>query len=337
MKRSVNIRRFIILVILLPLFVTATGCRLFPKEEVEDISALVAPVKKEIVTYKIAEGPIREEFDATAEVSSSRQDKLWFTIPGLIAEVMVESDDDVRKGQPLVRLQTGDLNFGIRRAEALLEQQELLYEEKYNDNELKKQAPDFYQKRLAEINIKCAKIELERLQRQLKDSVLVAPFSGRITSLTAERGKPVEAFSQLALITDTRTLELTSSITEDKANRIKRGTRVKVHLDKGEYQMATVHTVEHRDNLWIAHLRLDNAHFPYKLDDNYQVTFWIRSVEKTLVVPNDAVREDFNGNKYLRVLDGKRRRELYVKVGIQTDTQTQILEGAKAGMTVIGK
>lgn len=319
------------------LLISLTGCRLFPKEEVEDVSALVAPTEESVATYKVTLGPISEELNTSAEIKSSRVEELSFSIPGCIDDVMVESDDDIRKGQPIARLQTGDLNFEITRAETLLEQQKLLYEQRYNDNELKKHAPNYYEKHLAELNIKCAQIEVERLKRQLRNSVLVAPFSGRVTSLSVERGNTIQPYKELAVLTDTNSLEMTANVEKDKAKDIKKGTRVKIRMDEGEPQMATVTRMELKDDEYIAHLKPDNTRFPFKMDDSYNATILLKSVGKALVVPNSAIREDFNGNKYIRVLEGKTRREVYVKIGIRNDTHTQILEGAKAGMVVVGK
>lgn len=339
MMKRLNVNRNLLAMIglMIALSITITGCRLFPKEEVEDVSALVTPAEESITTYKVTQGPISEELETSAEIKSSRMEELSFSIPGNIDEVLVNSDDNVRRGKIIARLQTGDLTFEITRAETLLEQQKLLYEQKYNDNELKKHAPNYYEKHLAELNIKCAEIEVARLKRQLSKSVLVAPFSGRITSLSAERGNSVQPYKELAVLTDTKSLEMTATIDKDKANKIKKGIRVKIEMDQGEPQMATVTRIELKDDAYIAHLRPDNTHFAFKIDDSYNAAFLIKSVDKALIVPNSTIREDFNGNKYIRVLDGKTRREVYVKVGIQNATHTQIIEGAKNGMVVIGK
>lgn len=342
---KMSFHRYLLFLGVLLFFATAlTGCRLFPKENVETVPTLVDPADEDIVTHTVTVGSITEEIKGYAQINSGKEEKLSFTVPGRIHEVLVKSGDDVKKGQVIAVLETGDLNFAILRAKAQLEQQQLLYEQKYNDNELRKHAPDYYEKRLAELNIKCAQIELDRLQQQVDNSVLTAAFSGKISSLSAEKGQVVEPYSEMALLTDVNTLEMTSDLKPEDALHINIGTRVKIQMEEGDPQMGMVVGINKPkkangsdSDTRIATIRMDNRRFSLKLQDSYDIVFCLRSVPNALLVPNDAIREDVNGRKYLRVLEGKHRREVYVKIGIQTDTQTQILEGAKAGMIVIGK
>jgi multidrug efflux pump subunit AcrA (membrane-fusion protein) len=56
----------------------------------------------------------------------------------------------------------------------------------------------------------------------------------------------------------------------------------------------------------------------------------------TLAIPISALRE-FKDLTYVRVLEGDVRREVYVKTGIRTETQVEILEGLEEGMLVVGR
>lgn len=338
MKKDHRLLLTVLILSLVPF--TLTGCRLFPKEDVETVPALVQPPSEQLVTHTIVEGPISEEITGFAQVGSGQEEQLYFPVSGRLQELRVKSGDDIQKGQIIAILETGDLNFALRRAKAALEQETLRYELRFGDDPENK-FTDPREKRIAQLGVQCAQIEYDRLLKQQANSVIRAPFSGRITTLSAERGRMIEAFAPVTTLSNMKGLEMTSDLKSEDVKRVKAGTRVKVEMDGSEYRWGRVIAIDRITSddtqRWVARIRMDDKSFPMKWDDSFNITFCLRSVSKALLVPNDAVREDVNGRKYLRIAEGKRRREAYVRIGIQNDTQTQILEGAKAGMVVIGK
>lgn len=305
-----------------------SGCRLLPKEEIEEVPALVQPPQEELITYQIVEGPIHEELRSYARVGAAKEQTLYFSVPGRIQELPVKLDDEVRKGQIIAVLETGELQFDLKHAKIALQQQELYYQQMAKAGETAQ--------RLAKLNVEMAQNELDRLTKRQEDSVLRAPFQGTITTVTGVRGRTVEAFQPIAVLSDTQGLELIAEIDDSQVRIIRPGTRVRID-NGGEGQVTFVGKSQNANDSdqWLAHIRI--AGRKLTINDSYTVSFILRSVAKALLIPNSAVREDVNGRKYLRVLDGNTRREVYIKVGIQNDTHTQILEGAEAGMTVIGK
>jgi HlyD family secretion protein len=383
--------------------VFAGGCRLFPKEDVEAIPELIQPPSEDLITHRIIEGPIAEELQAYARVGSGREQQIYFPVNGRIKEVDIHLGDMVKKGQLLMSLEKGELDFSIKQAKLALEQEQLQYQQQFGENsdlnrssrlakfdvdqtqerldqakqdlaavdasadgdkrqklqDAVEQAQKDYddsvlsygqrQKnynlslRLVQLGIEKAQTECDRLARELENSIIRAPFAGKIIAVSAIRGRNVEAFEQMAIIADMRGLEMIANLAVKDANRIRPGMGVRVKIDQDEPRTGKITVVEQVETSqpgsdeWVARIRMDDPRFPLKLDDFYTVSFVLRFAAKAMLVPNDAVREDVNGRKYLRVLEGKRRRDAYVKVGIEGETQTQILEGAKLGMVVIGK
>ena len=311
------------------------GCWLLPKEQEADIPALVQPPDEELVTHVLAVGPISEEIIGTARVGSSREQALYFSTAGRIREVLVNYGDTVKQGQVLIAMETGQLDFEIKRAQINLEQAQLRL--------LMKSQSSQVELRLAKLDLELAQLEVDRLQALRADSVLRAPFDGKVVSLTAMRGKWYEAYTPLATISSMKGLEMLAEISVEQILRIKPGMRVKVAMDEGAPRFGRVIILEQKektetnaDQKWIAHIRMDDAGFPLVFDDYYSISFLLRTSDKALLVPNDAVREDVNGKKYLRVIEGKKRRDVYIKTGIES-IETEILEGAEPGMTVIGR
>lgn len=388
--------------------VIAGGCRLLPKEEVEDIPALIQPPEEDLVTHVLALGPIDDALSGSARVGSGREQELYFVISGRIHEVLVAYGDQVKKGQPLISLETGELAFQLRQASAALEQEKLRYQMQYgpeaesarairvaeievaqaeldlaqaedrlkaesisctaqqqrslqrdverarlaltrarmNRDKLKDEngSSNSPAQRIARLSVERAQIEYDRLAQQMEDSILRAPFAGKITDLNAERGQMIQAFAPLAKVSDMKGLEMISSLPSSDAYRLSPGIRVKVDMMQGPPRLGRVTRIQppavaqdRKQEEWLVRIKMDDPRFPLAFDDYYSVSFILRSAPRALLAPNDAVREDVNGRKYLRVIEGKRRRDVYIRTGIESPTHTQVLAGAKPGMVVIGK
>ena len=394
-------------IIALAALLATAGCRLLPREEVEDLPALVAPPEEELVTHILSTGSVSEELQRAARVGSGKEQALYFTTSGRIRQVMTNYGDRVKKGQPLITLETGDLDFYLKRAKLELEQEELRYRRQYGDGseaaralrlaelDLDRaeldlaQAEDRLQaegktcpaqqrkslerdvermklaltrcrinyeklaenskgssldQRIAELDVERARVEYERLLRQTENSILRAPFAGKVTSLSATRGRQADPYAPLAVISDMKGLEMVAEVSSDDVYLLRSGMRVRIQMREGTPRLGKITIIEPPDQgvsgnnkRWVVHMQLDDSRFPFKFDDYYSVAFILRSADRTLLAPNDALREDVNGKKYLRVIDGKLRRDVYIKTGIKGDTHTQILEGAEPGMVVIGR
>lgn len=322
--------------ICLIILIGLTGCPLLPKEEVEDVSALVQPPSEDLVTHTITEGPINEEISGTARVGSSQEKTLYFLISGQVREVKFETGDTARKGQVLVELETGDLDYSVKLAALNLEQEQLRYQSlPYDANAITK--------RINAIGLERARLEYDHLLERLDHSVIRAPFDCKILDIKVARGKYIEAFATVGTIAGMKGLELIAEVDFNKMVRLKSGMPVRIEIEEGNIQMGRIISIEkpevplsNSENYYI-HIRMNNPRLTLKMDNYHNVYFVIRSIKRALLVPNDAIREDVNGRSYLRVIDGKQRRDVYIKTGITTETMTQITEGATPGMVVIGK
>lgn len=346
MRMFVSIRGFkslgkagssvVVLGICLIVLMGMTGCPLFPKEEVEDVSTLVQPPTEDLVTHAIIEGPINEEISGIARVGSNQEKVLYFIFPGQVREVKFENGDVAKKGQALVELETGDLDYSVKLAALNLEQEQLRYQSlPYDTNAINK--------RISAIGLERARLEYDHLQERLDRSVLRAPFDCKILDMKVAPGKYIEAYTTVGTIAGMRGLELIAEVKYNNVLRLKQGMTVRVEMEEGKTESGRIILIKKPEvNLtdsddYNVHIQMDNPRLPLKVDNYHNVYFVIRSVKRALLIPNDAVREDVNGYRYLRVIDGKQRRDVYIKTGIVNETKTQIIEGATPGMVVIGK
>lgn len=80
-------------------------------------------------TVSVARGALTQVVNATGNVAPARRATLSFELSGRVAEVLVEEGDAVQKGQPLVRLDSADLELALRSAEASLRAAQARYDQ----------------------------------------------------------------------------------------------------------------------------------------------------------------------------------------------------------------
>ncbi len=80
-------------------------------------------------TVTVTRGALTQVVNATGNVAPAQRYTLSFELSGRVAEVLVEEGDTVQKGQPLVRLDTADLELALQSAEASLRAAQARYEQ----------------------------------------------------------------------------------------------------------------------------------------------------------------------------------------------------------------
>lgn len=80
-----------------------------------------------IETATVRRGTLRVTLSAAGKIRPRAQAALNFATAGTVAEVLVREGDRVRKGQPLARLETADLELAVRQAEVAYLTQQVIY------------------------------------------------------------------------------------------------------------------------------------------------------------------------------------------------------------------
>ena len=141
----------------------------------------------------VPEASAREEADsvqASAEVVPAQEAHLSFVVPGTVAEINVEKGDVVAAGQVLMTLQSPDLEYGLRQAEAAVRAEEFAYEywklPRRVGLEVVERGP------LAEKELEQARRSLETAQAQLAQTNLAAPFAATVVSVEVKSSEFVQ-------------------------------------------------------------------------------------------------------------------------------------------------
>jgi RND family efflux transporter MFP subunit len=199
-----------------PIILALVACTLIacgdkPAPEVKEV---VRPAK--LMTIYADGDAMHLEYPGT--VSATQSVDLGFEVSGKIVELPIVDGLAVKKGALLGRLDDADFVAARESAKANRKATRAAYEraKRIFDQGAGSQAQ--VDSTLRDIDV--AKQELLKAQKALNDTVLKAPFSGRISRKIAENFQNVRAKEVVVLLEDVSSLELDISVPEQDFSRM---------------------------------------------------------------------------------------------------------------------
>lgn len=290
-------------------------------------------------TYPVERRDLSVEIERVARVQSVRLQELYFQEGGRLAELNVGAGDRVTGGQTLARLASGPIQHSLRLAELDLEIERL---------RAASQGPGSsnVDRRIRDLEVAKRQEVVDFLRRRLEAHTIRAPYDGVITRVNPEVDEVVDGFRTIIEIADPEELELQIEVSADQFDRVEAGQPAQVEIDADVWAPGTVSRLTSRTlgrdaalrrEEYVVHLKLeDAAAVSFRMGARHAARVLVDFRPDALLIPVAALRE-FQGRTYVRVLEGVRRREVDVKVGVRTDTRVEILEGLESGQIVIGK
>jgi len=197
-----------------------------------------------------------------------------------------------------------------------------------------------------------AQIKVERIQRQVENAQLIAPFDGEITAISAIPGKAVEARKTVAVIADPNTWDITVDLPTTQMDLLEEGMECQITITRfpGQVFTGTIQTlpypygtgggsvqIEDRDKR--THIVFANpaeAPSDLRVGDMVKVTVLVEQSVDTLWLPPAAIRT-FEGRTFVMVRgDDGRLRKVDIKLGIQGEDAVEILSGLEEGQVIEG-
>lgn len=148
---------------------------------------------------------------------------------GKLTELLVKDGDHVSRGQVIAKLDNELILLQIETAKLNIAQ--LKNDNSRFSNLRKEQAVSSMEAEKMELALKTAEVQLKQLQKQLKSTLVLAPFSGVVTKKIADLGSMVMPGSPIIELTDISQLKLSISVPERDITKIKRGQNVNVYVD----------------------------------------------------------------------------------------------------------
>jgi len=192
-----------------------------------------------------------------------------------------------------------------------------------------------------------ARLKVERLEAQLADARLVAPFDGQVMAIAAAPGQTVEAFKPVIILADPTALEVVANLSADQMSDLKEGMPVTITLTNAPGQPLTgsIRSLPYPygggggEGLTGAdtatRIALTTPPAELQLGDLARVTVLLERRENVLWLPPAAIRT-YQGRTFVVVKEGNLQRRVDVRLGIEGEDRVEIVSGLQEGQIVVG-
>ena len=201
------------------------------------------PPPAKVVLGSVVKESVSKNQSVTGVIYYERVSEISTEVVGLVEAVEVNQGDHVKKGQPLVRLNTEILEREIALAKTRIEQNELRIqntqkhfkrlERLYKSSGVSEKDYDdaLYTYQDAQKEKQVAQDTLKKLLIKKRRSVISAPFDGIILSKDVDSGAWVQQGKQLVSIGSSNDLFVRAPIAETLLQYIQLGEKVEVTLN----------------------------------------------------------------------------------------------------------
>ena len=178
---------------------------------------------------------------ASAKVLPVQVSELGFTISALVKEIAVSEGDQVQVGQPLIILDTPELEFAVIAAEQDYNSKSIAAELQKAEKVLYVN-PDSGKKRWyslpREVYLKAlsvadqSKAVWDSAAASLTQNTLLAPYAGTVVDIQVTPGETVQSSQTVIILADLKHLQIkTTDLSERDITRVKIGQSVDVYIE----------------------------------------------------------------------------------------------------------
>lgn len=186
-----------------------------------------------------------------------------------------------------------------------------------------------------------ARLALRQARQRLAYTRIEAPFDGTIMRIETRVGENVHGFSPLIWLADLTQLEIRAEIDEIDIASVAEGQEVEVRFDafpaesvQGRLERLLPGPSDTRGTtLYEGQVRLTTT-LPLRPGMGAGLTIITQRVEDTLLIPRRAVRQ-VGREQIVRVLEGRRQREVVVTTGLSNSSEIEVLAGLSEGQLVL--
>jgi len=315
----------------LVMVVSVTGCKQ------HDTTTPPAPIRVEVLEIK--SGLKDQQLTYSGTIEPENTSMLSFAVPGVIEDIKVEEGQFVRKGEVLARLDDTEYRHALIIASAALTQAEDMYKRLsslYNNGSLPEKDYMDIQTKVAQ-----ATANKEIKAKHIRDSRLVAPFSGIITKKMIERGSAVAPGLPAFQIVKTDKVYAKVSVPESEVGSLAKGmnSNVLVKTLNAEFRGAVSIINPQADPVaktYEVKIKLDNS--PGRLLPGMIADVSINTGKKVNVVtvPSTAIVRDADNVTYVFITNDKSKavRKRIEVTGITGENQV-IVTGLQDGDKVV--
>ena len=282
-----------------------------------------------------------EEFANTLSLSGSieanEQVELRSEVSGIAQKIYFEEGARVSKGQVLVKID--DVELRAQLGEARTHQGLAAENERRAKLLLEKEAISREEYDIASADFKTAQAQTQLINAQIAKTSIRAPFSGTVGLRNISPGTYVTPETLIASLVNSSQIKITFSIPEKYAAQVKKNSTVAFTVSGSEEKFtAKIYALEPAVEVATRTLRVralaqnpDGKLLPGTFAN---VELPLEKIDDAFLVPTEAIVPIQGGKKVFVARNGM-AQEAMVLTGTRTDKDIVVLEGLKAGDTVL--
>ncbi len=200
-------------------------------------------------------------------------------------------------------------------------------------------------------NVQSAQLNVDKLNTQIAEAQIAAPFAGQLLSVSLSPGQEVKGYQAVVVLADVNNLEVSADLLSDQMTKLVENMPANIVLVSrpGEILKGKVRQlpypygsggrgqkVEDQDKSTRFSVATSAKTAGFTLGDLVRITVELERKANVLWLPPQALRV-FEGRRFAVVQDGDAQRRVDVTVGIQTQERVEVKQGLKEGQVVVGQ
>ena len=265
-------------------------------------------------------------FDHYIQVQGSvKSDQLINIYPefsGIIKNIYVKSGDQVKKGDPLVKIDDGGLKEQLSQLEikfeltkTTFERQKRLWEQKIGSEIQFLETKSMFEAQKQAIN---------QLKKQIQKTLIQAPFKGTIDNVIVKLGEVVyPGRSNLMMLLNMDNLYVESNVPEKYISSIKVGNKAILEFPLIEKSVSTIirqsgNYIHPINRTFKIEMDIESVEFGVKPNLNSKVRINDYSNKKALMINQNIISVDSNNEEFVYKLYSKNNKDYVSKTTIET-------------------
>ncbi|XOV80784.1 MAG: efflux RND transporter periplasmic adaptor subunit [Aestuariibacter sp.] len=196
-----------------------------------------SPLQKVQVTTMLAD-EVHNEVTLYGRTEPDRTAMLRSEINGQVISIFVEEGQQVKTGEPLVKLDENDLPQRLASAKATLKQRHIELEGSLSLG--RKGYQSQVTQAQSEANVAAAEAAVKALQLALENTLIVAPYDGVIDRHFIEVGDYLRDGDNIATVVDLDPLVIRADVTENDVQELRIGQPANGRLPSGKLLQGTI-------------------------------------------------------------------------------------------------
>lgn len=243
--------------------------------------------------------------------------------------------------QRLKQLQQKEKNTSLRTSSealssqkaALIQQKELLEQQKESIVLI---SPEKIQQAENAVQLALYTYESIKQIQQENKSMLTAGFDGMITKVNVEKGSIYNTVQPVIVMQDIENLKVDLSVGKYEAKDIHLGKSAWIYNGSRKYQGTISYIApsaeksidfQSSDTSLKVSIDIDEPYPQLTIGFDVDVDILLGQAKHTIKVPGEAVRTDKKGKSYVYVLQKNKIKQREIIMGLQSETEVEVLEG----------